>query len=168
MALIIETGAEIASANSYATRAEFLAWALERGYTIADDAVADSYLVKSFDFIRGLEPTLNGELVTKTQTGAYPRYDLYINDFSWASSVVPQPAIDYQMSLALDINNGIDIHNPPASGSVPVKRSRVEGAVEEEYAVADAGFVTYRSLSNDLRAMLTKNNGGLGVSISMG
>lgn len=167
MTIVVEDGSEVAGANSYGTRAGFIAWALQRGYTIADDVTADSYLVKSFDFIRGLEHCLLGHLMTKTQTGAYPRYGLYINGFVYANDEIPQVVKDWQFSLALDINNGIDIHNPKPSASVAVKRVRVEGAVEKEFAVSDQSNTVYQSLSQTLQAQLCRSS-GLGVSISMG
>jgi len=72
------------------------------------------------------------------------------------------------MSLALDQVNGIDIFNPPQSDSVAVKRSKVEGAVEEEYAVSDAPAFLYQSLSNRLRQILQRSGSGFGIPITMG
>ena len=168
MALVVEDGSIVANANSYVTRSDFMAWSLRRGYTVADDVLADNKLVIAFDFINGIESSLAGLLSVREQTGAYPRTDLVLQTYSWLSTEIPTQAIDYQMSLALDQVNGIDIFNPPQSDSVAVKRSKVEGAVEEEYAVSDAPAFLYQSLSNRLRQILQRSGSGFGIPITMG
>ena len=168
MALVVEDGSIVANADSYVTRSDFIAWALRRGYTVADDLLADNKLVTAFDFINGIESSLAGRLTVRGQAGAYPRIDLVLQSYSWLSTEIPTQAKDYQMSLALDQVNGIDIFNPPQSDSVAVKRSRVEGAVEEEYAVSDAPAFLYQSLSNRLRQILQRSGSGFGIPITMG
>ena len=168
MALTIENGSIVAGADSYVSRADFIAWALRRGYTVADDDLVDNKLVIAFDFINGIEASLAGMLSVRGQTGAYPRTDLVLQTYSWLSTEIPTQAKDYQMSLALDQVNGIDIFNPPQSDSVAVKRSKVEGAVEEEYAVSDDPAFLYQSLSNRLRQILQRSGSGFGIPITMG
>ena len=168
MALVVEDGSIVANADSYVTRSDFIAWSLRRGYTVADDVLADNKLVIAFDFINGIESSLAGLLSVREQTGAYPRTDLVLQTYSWLSTEIPTQAIDYQMSLALDQVNGIDIFNPPQSDSVAVRRSRVEGAVEEEYAVSDSSAFVYQSLSNRLRQILQRSRAGYGIIITMG
>jgi len=168
MALVVEDGSIVANANSYVTRSDFIAWSLRRGYTVADDVLADNKLVIAFDFINGIESSLAGLLSVREQTGAYPRTDLVLQTYSWLSTEIPTQAKDYQMSLALDQVNGIDIFNPPQSDSVAVRRSRVEGAVEEEYAVSDSSAFVYQSLSNRLRQILQRSRAGYGIIITMG
>jgi len=70
------------------------------------------------------------------------------------------------MSLALDINSGEDLYNLSASASVAVKRERVEGAVEVEYAVTDSARIARNSRSSSLLAALMKN-GGTSIPLSM-
>jgi len=168
MALVVEDGSIVANADSYVTRSDFIAWSLRRGYTVADDDLADNKLVVAFDFINGIESSLAGLLSVREQTGAYPRTDLVLQTYSWLSTEIPTQAKDYQMSLALDQVNGIDIFNPPQSDSVAVRRSRVEGAVEEEYAVSDSSAFVYQSLSNRLRQILQRSRAGYGIIITMG
>jgi hypothetical protein len=165
--LIIENGSIVAGADSFATRAEFIAYALKRGITVANDVAADAKLVKAFDFINGLESSLMGWLVSELQEGAYPRYGLLLQTFSIASTVVPKQAKQYQLSLALDLEAGIDIFNPGPSASTPVRVNRVEGVVTQEFAVADSSPIMYQSLSNDLRRILEGSKAG-GIRLVMG
>jgi hypothetical protein len=66
------------------------------------------------------------------------------------------------MQLAIDINAGIDLYNLPSSPSTPVKRERVEGAVEVEYAVNNSMKLSRNSTSRALLSTLLKD-GGLSV-----
>lgn len=170
MALTIEDGSIISGANSYITRANYITWAAERGTTVTDDSAADAKLVQAWDYINSLEPQLLGRLVSRSQVGAYPRYDLIdIQGWSWDSDEIPQQVIDLQCSLALDQENSIDIWNPSSSASTPVKRNRVEGAVEQEFAVADQMGITYKSLTNGLIAILSKPQAhGFSIPVSRG
>jgi hypothetical protein len=154
MALVIEDGSIVAGADSFSTRAEFIAYAISRGITVADDAAADAKLVVAYDFINGIESRLQGWLVSIDQTGAYPRHGIYLQGFSVLSTQIPKQAKQYQLSLALDQVAGIDIFNPPQSGSTPIRINRVEGVVTREFAVGDTSFISYQSLSNRLRQII--------------
>jgi hypothetical protein len=168
MALIIEDGSVVANADSYVTRAEFIAYALARGVTIADDENADIKLIKAWDFINGIEERLIGHMVSESQEGSYPRYNLFLQGFSIASTIIPKQVKEYQKSLALDIAAGIDIWNPGQSASTPIKMNRVEGVVTQEFAVSDGSAFIYQSLSNRLRQILERNSGGMTIPLSMG
>ena len=138
MALIIEDGSQVLSSNSYSTRAEYIAYAATVGITVADNADADEQLINAAIYISTKEPVLKGLKVDRDQSMSYPRSDLYIDGFYWGIDEIPKQAILTQLNLALDIKSGIDLYNPPQSKSTGVKRKKVDGAVEVEYAVKDA------------------------------
>jgi hypothetical protein len=52
MALVVETGTGAdPTANTYVDRAGFIAYALSRGVTIADDVATDVFLIKAMDYL---------------------------------------------------------------------------------------------------------------------
>ena len=156
MSLIVETGAGISNSNTYVTRAEYIAYALTLGITVADTSTADDELVAAAVYIDSQEPKLKGYRVSRDQSMAYPRDGMYLNGFVWESDEIPTQTKYAQYNLALDIKAGIDIYNPDKTDSV-VKREKIEGAVEVEYAVTEKGTVTKQSLSNSYMNILMNN-----------
>lgn len=136
MALIVEDGSIVTDANSYVSRADYIAYALLRGVTITDDTTADVQLIKAAEFIDRHEANLKGYLTTKTQPMAFPRYNLYIDDWWWTGEEIPRQVTLCQMAYALDINSGIDIYNPPQNPNLFTKREKID-VIEVEYAVGD-------------------------------
>lgn len=154
MSIEIEDGSGVSGANSYVTRSEYIAYALTLGVTIADEDAADDQLVAASIYIDAQEPILKGYRVDRDQSLAYPRNGLFIEGFVWESDEIPTQVKLAQYNLALDVNSGIDIYNPDSKDSV-VKRERVEGAVEVEYAVKEEGTKLVESRSSIYMNMLT-------------
>lgn len=165
--MIVEDGSLVANANSYVSRADYIAYALTLGVTIADDATADAQLVKAAEYIDRHEANLNGWRVDRDQAMAFPRYDLYIDGWYWTAEEIPRQVIQCQMAFALDVNAGIDIFNPPQNPGIGVKSERVEGVVTVEYAVSDGkGQKLSRSSTGDaLLSSLLKSNGLFSISL---
>jgi hypothetical protein len=159
MALTIETGSIVTGADSWASRASYIAYAAGLGITIPNTEEADAQLRAAAIFIGTYESRIRGERVSRDQPLAFPRKGLVIEGFSWSDTEIPRQVLLCQMSLALDINAGIDLYNPPASASTPVRRERVEGAVEVEYAVRDAQKLSRNSTSRALLNSLLKDGG---------
>jgi len=167
MALVIENGSIVTGANSYATRADYIAYAAAEGVTIADNDTADQQLVQAARYIDSLETRLKGYRVSRDQPLAFPRYELWIEDYAWNSDEIPRQVINAQIELALDINAGISLYNPPQSESIAVKREKIDRAVEVEYAVGNQSPITRRSKSLRSLAALMKGNGLLSVALVM-
>lgn len=159
MSLTVEDGTIVEGADSYVTREAFIIYAASRGVTIADSEDTDEILRKAFDYIDSLEPKLKGFRRNYSYANAYPREDVTIDGYYWPSDEIPNAVKRAQYELGLDINAGVDLYNRKASESTPVKRVRVEGVVEKEYAVSDRPQPARRSLSRYLLAKLMKNNG---------
>jgi hypothetical protein len=102
MALTIEDGTGVTNADSYASRAAFIAYALSQyGTVIADDDAADPPMRRAYAYLSSL--TWNG---TKThgrgQTGAWPRTGVTdCEGIAIAADEIPQEVIDAQFELAL-------------------------------------------------------------------
>jgi hypothetical protein len=137
MALIVEDGSQVTSSNSYVSRADYIAYALDRGVTIADTSAADVQLLKAAEFIDEHEDNLKGWRVTRDQSMSFPRNNLYIDNWYWSSTEIPRQVTLCQMAYALDINSGIDIYNPPQNPNLFTKREKID-VIEVEYAVGDA------------------------------
>ena len=167
MALTVETGAVVTGADTYVSRADFIAFALTTGIVIADEQATDDMLVKAFRYINNLESQLKGIRTAKANPNAYPRSGLIIEDYSWLETEIPRQVILAQELLALDINAGIDIYNRPQSASTPIRKQRVEGAVSREFAVADAMKLSSLTETRAVLASLMKN-GGMSLVISRG
>ena len=130
MALVIEDGTLVAGANSFATRAEIIAYAAARGVTLADEESTDFLAVQAIDYI--WSQCLKGELVAENQTTPFPRTGLVCGDTAEDYEHSIPPAVKTaQLQLALDAGNGI-ILTASANPSAVLKRSKV-GPLEREF-----------------------------------
>jgi len=154
MAIIVETGSIVTGANSYVSREDYIIYASTLGVTVADDAIADQQLVKAAMFIDQHESNIKGCKVTRDQPMAFPRSGVCIDGWSWSHTEIPRNVILCQVQTALDIKAGIDPWNRPANPKLIKKRSRVEGAIDVEYAVGNGATGQKLSRSSTADALL--------------
>jgi hypothetical protein len=107
MALIVETGAGVAGANTFVSRADFIAYAALRGVVIADDDPADVLLIKAMDYLNGLK--WKGTVKVPFQPNAFPRSYVYVGPDLFSDLAVPADVVGAQCTLAMQINAGVDI-----------------------------------------------------------
>ena len=158
MAIIVEDGSIVQNANSYVSRAEYIAHAAARGVTVADTDAADPELIQAAAFIDAHEGNLLGARFSREQAMSYPRTDLVISGFEWEETEIPRTVKLCQMAIALDIRAGVDPFNPQPE--LLQKRARVEGAVEVEFFGDDSAARMRRgSLANALLHDLLRNHG---------
>lgn len=138
MSIIVEDGTVVDNANSWTTRAEYIAYAKTKGITIHNSATADTDLVKACEFINSHEESLKGDRVSRDQPTAYPRKNLVLEGFSWGSDEIPRQVILCQLAVALDIHAGVDPYNPPANPAIQAKKEKVD-VIEVEYFGRDSG-----------------------------
>lgn len=166
MTIIVETGAIVTGANSYASRADYIAYAASVGVTVADDATADVQLIKAAAFIDSHERRLIGYRKTRDQPMSYPRDELVIESWEWQSNEIPRQVILCQLSTALDIKAGIDPYNPPANPARAVRREKIDLAVDVEYFGSDAGAkMSSDSTSRAMLNTLLKNSGMFAIPL---
>lgn len=165
MSLIVETGAQVANSNTYATEAQLEVYAEGLGVTLSGEL--EPMLRKAAEFIDSHEANLKGCRVTRDQSMAFPRSDVMIDDWYWSSTEIPRQVLLCQLALALDINAGIDLYNKPVNPNTAVKRERVEGAVEVEYAVGEmtGQKLTRSSRSDALLNSLLERSGLVGLRL---
>jgi hypothetical protein len=133
MALTVETGAIVANANSYVSLGDARAYAAARGVTLsAVDATLEQLLVKAMDFLATLEPRFQGSRVSATQPLPWPRKDVTLHGFDFAQDDIPQPLIDAQCQLAMDVTALGDLMPNGGTGR-EVIRDKVD-VIEQQFA----------------------------------
>jgi hypothetical protein len=144
--LIVEDGTIVPNANSYVTRADYIAYALRRGVAIDDAVPADVELTTGMDYVEtqrfvgervqtGLPRTQGFSddwgysdfyrpvpdlPVGPEQPCQWPRFGIYLNDdLDGAFRLIPQDLKRAQMQVALDVHNGFKpFVNTPAGPRV--------------------------------------------------
>lgn len=136
MALVAEDGTGLPDATTFATRAEFIAYALARGVTVPDTDASDVHLVKAMDVLH-TKPFV-GDPVVAEQGAPFPR--LYIatggRDPVFASASVPGNIKKAQLALALASFQGVTLMAQTSAG--PRVTSRDVGPMKRTYS-ADGG-----------------------------
>lgn len=162
MALIIEDGTEVTSANSYASYADFVAYGLIRGVTVtAVQADGEALLIEAMDALYGRP--WKGSRVTTTQSLEWPRTSVYRDGQLLDFTEIPRELSYGQMALALGAIDNTLMPTQPAQGKGAVIEERVEGAVTVKYA--NSGRVLSVAAVADAEALLRvlERNSGLQV-----
>ena len=103
MSLIIESGAVVANAESYASVTELRAYAARRGVTVpATDPACELLLIKAIDYLQAQEGRFKGERTRRDQVLAWPRYSVVANGYSVDSNSIPVDIKNAQMALAIE------------------------------------------------------------------
>lgn len=141
MALVIETGEIVASANSFVERSEIIAYAAERGVTMPDTDATDFCAVQAIDYIWA--QCLKGKLVSDAQTVPFPRKGLVEgDDASDYTYSIPFGIKRAQMQLALDAFNGVLLTASSTPAGI-LKRSKV-GPIEREFQDVPVSMIDTR------------------------
>lgn len=98
MALIVETGAGIPNANSYASESALVSYAAARGVALTV-ATAEPLLVAAMDRLAGL-PYI-GTRVARDQALDWPRSDVCVDGFEYESTELPPQLAQAQMAYAM-------------------------------------------------------------------
>lgn len=161
MALIIEDGTGKTDAQSFVTAVELTAYAVARGVTISGDI--DSLLVKAMDYFVSREGDLSGSRTfPAVQALPYPREGVYIYDSLIANNVVPTPAKNAQMAIALELQNS-DLLG--ATGQ-DVKREKVEGLEVEYFSGGAQSKGSFPAIEAALEPLLSEGSGDWSIPLS--
>lgn len=88
MAIVVEDGTVVLSANSYITVAEYKSWADDRGITYGTDDAVSKLLYRAHDYFESL--SFKGIKHTEDQPMQWPRDDVYIDGYSVESDEIPK------------------------------------------------------------------------------
>ena len=147
MALTVEDGTIVAGADSYASQADFSAYAALMGLTLTGDAAsqeidmrrAGAYLDRQFTFV--------GRPVNRDQTMEWPRYyEDEIEGVSLPTNEVPVEIVQAQYEIAYLFNSGNDLF-AYTSGAAVKKTKVVAGPVSSETEYEGASDVQSRTIA---------------------
>ncbi|MES2262100.1 MAG: DnaT-like ssDNA-binding protein [Pseudomonadota bacterium] len=167
MALIVETGAGMANAESYASVSEANAYHRAGGneakWIDLDVDVKEIHLRNATKFMRRVyRARWAGGRVRAEQALDWPRYGVRVDDFAVLSTIVPTDVKDACIELALRAIDG-PLLPDMETGSNQIKRDKV-GPLETEYFQVD---VDARARFTEIDALLAPYFGSAGGSNSI-
>ena len=102
MALIIENGSLVNGANSYASDAEYVAYAAARGKVIGStEAAREVELVKAMDYIERNRESFKGTKRERTQALQWPRYGVWVDGYYVDEDTIPSELKNAQLEAAI-------------------------------------------------------------------
>jgi hypothetical protein len=152
MAIIVETGSIVTSANSYVTEAELTTYSAARGVTIANGD-REKYLTLAMDFIETLD--FKGIKYTKLQALQWPRVDVVVDTYLIDADEIPTDLKNAQLHTAMAISEG----NSPVAIVERKTTTEQVGSLSVTYANSSASNPIDPKISRYLRKLV---NGGLG------
>jgi len=163
MTIIVETGAEVTSANSYASYAELVAYGLIRGITVtATQSAGEVFLIEAMDMLELRK--WKGERVTTTQALAWPRSGVVVDGQTVEYNEIPRELKYGQLALALTAHQGTTLMpTQTAMAKGPVIEERVEGAVTVKYANSGSVLSVAADATADALLRVLEINSGLNV-----
>lgn len=163
MPLVTEDGTNVAGANSYATRAEIIAYAAARGVTIADEAESDVFAIKAMDYIerQNFKGVPSYGVPGVVQALQFPRDEIEYQGAYFDADAIPLILKNAQAEAAMLISQGIDLE-PNRSADAAIKRDKV-GPLETEYFAPPAFGATTPNLDALLKPLIV----GSGFAINV-
>lgn len=130
--LIIEDGAGVPDAESYATAAELVVYAGKFGVTVPlEEAAQEALLRRAALVMEGM--SWKGRKTSSDQALAWPRRGVELDREIKPDNYLPARIKSGQMALAAELH--ADDIDPVEQRKGAVTKEKVDGAVEREYAV---------------------------------
>ena len=133
MAFVVETGAGVANANSYASVAAADGYVADRGiaaWTALTTSDKQQALIKATDYLEATyRDAWKGTRVTSTQPLSWPRTNVIVDGFLIDANVVPLNVINACVEMALRSSSGETLI---ADQGQRVKREKID-VIEIEY-----------------------------------
>lgn len=170
MALTVEDGTGLAAADALVSLAACDAFHTDRGNTTwtGTDAAKEVAIRRASAFLSNAYAWQGWPVQPRVQALAWPRVSVIDRDgYSVASDAVPREIADACCLIALQELVEPGSMDPTVIQADKVKRERVEGAIEVEYANARTDAEASRPVLlavRDLIGGLTRNNTGGGLA----
>jgi hypothetical protein len=133
MAFVVETGAGLSNANSYASVSAADSYVADRGITgwaSLSQTIKEQSLVKATDYLEATyRAAWKGNRVSETQALSWPRYNVVVDDFNFASNVVPLQVVNACIEMAIRASAGETLL---ADQGQRVRREKID-VIEVEY-----------------------------------
>lgn len=160
MALTIEDGSGVASANSFVTAAEADAFLVVRGYSAwtGTEAVKEAALAKAFDYLcNGKRFDFRGVRTTAVQRAPFPRTGCQErNGPSWGNNDIPWRLKDAQCLLGLVAIGGKALETALARGGAVTSESI--GPISTSYAANAPNETVYTGVLGLLWPLLNEGD----------
>lgn len=134
MALVIETGEVVPGAESFATAAELVTYAMNFGKAVPADELVQEALLRRAALQMSALPW-KGRMVSRVQALAWPRADVKRQGWVLPYNEIPAQVKAGQLALAAEIH--ADDLSPPEQRLGAISREKV-GPLETEYSAASA------------------------------
>lgn len=144
MAIVVEDGTGLATANSYVTEAEATAYATDRGVSLAG---VSAKLFQAMDYLESYRDRYQGERTwpvgtvdhPEAQALQWPRTGVVVEGQDLAADAIPDLLRKAQMQMCIELQNG---YNPFASSSGQVvKKTKVDVIEKEFFSAQELGIV---------------------------
>jgi hypothetical protein len=133
MAFVVETGAGLSNANSYASVSAADSYVSDRGITgwaSLTQTVKEQSLVKATDYLEATyRGAWKGNRVSETQSLSWPRYNVIVDGFNFPANVVPTQVVNACIEMAIRASLGETLL---ADQGQRVKREKID-VIEVEY-----------------------------------
>lgn len=167
MAFVVETGAGLANANSFASVAAADAYVADRGitgWTALTNQVKEQALIRATDFLEATyRSAWRGFRNTETQALSWPRYDLYVDMFLVDSDIVPAAVVRATIEMALRASTDATLIED--QGRV-ITRERVD-VLETEYSEFGPRNTSYTAVARMLSPYTNSSSGGAFASVTV-
>ena len=158
--IVVEDGSIVTGANSYVSLVDARARAEVLGATLSDDNdTANAQLVQGAYYNESMYlDCFQGSIVDSTQAMQWPRQNVYINGFLFASDAIPQQIIDSQIFTAAAIEAGVALYPNNDGKSVA---SKTVGSISVSYFSngTTGSAVTITSTDNAIKPTLSNCSG---------
>jgi hypothetical protein len=170
MALVIEDGSGVPTANSYNTLVEIRAFALDRGVdlSVLSDAALTAFALKSIDYLETFANLFVGSPATITQGLSWPRINVINSDGSSfpssGAASIPVALKNAESQLCIEQNNGVVLlptvdHNADGGFVIRRKVDVLETAFSERIGTSKSPFMP--AVNRWLDNLLVKRPSGL-------
>ena len=110
MALIVETGDQIANANSYVSLAEARSIAQSYGFSLSGNDVDDEgFLGQALLYIDGFRNRFKGQKASAEQSLQWPRVGATLDGYEFADDKIPVMLKQAQSVIAAKVAEGIEL-----------------------------------------------------------
>jgi len=160
MPLVVENGTVVTGANSYTTLANARLILQSVGQDLAEsNQIAEQQLLGAMSYIESFRSQFKGIKTIETQPLQWPRYDVYIDQYYFDSSNIPQELINAQVYAAYEISKGEDLQG--SSDGLSIQSEEVSGAVKVSYFNTGSvdGSPNYVRVNDELNVLLSRRLG---------
>ena len=160
MAFVVETGAGVANANSYASVSAADSYVSDRGldgWSTLTESLKEQALIKATDFIEATyRDAWKGERLASAQTLSWPRLNVIVDGFLLASNIVPIPLVNSCVEMAIKSAAGETLITDQGQR---VKREKID-VIEIEYQDYSDPTLRYPFVNRLLSPFLLSSSDG--------